>query len=216
MAKLSLQELETTLQKSADILQGELNVAQYKDYIFGLLFFKRMNDKFVAERTALAQEYSEQGLPQEEIAEMLKDPDINHSFFVPERARWESIRGLALDIGPALYKAFRAIEDEPKNSELSGVLTTANDNDKERVSDKKLSQLLVLFDSMQLDCNNLDNEDMIKEFADQGGSKGGEFYFTPTEVVKTIVRILKRKSSNRGTIDITTLLILLFLWEVRK
>lgn len=204
MAKLSLQELESTLWKAADILRGELNAAQYKDYIFGLLFLKRMNDEYVTERAALAQDYTQQGLPQEEIDEMLKDPDIYHSFFVPERARWESIRGLSLDIGPALDKAFRAIEDEPKNSELSGVLTTANYNDKERVSDKKLSQLLVLFDSLQLDRSNLDNEDMlgdayqylIKEFADQGGSKGGEFY-THTEVVKTIVRILKPDEGDR-------------------
>lgn len=204
MSKLTLNELESKLWDAADILRGELNAAEYKDYIFGLLFLKRMNDEFSVERAALAQEYRDQGLPEEEIGELLEDPDTYRSFFVPERARWESLRGLTLDIGPALDKAFRAVEDTPRNSELSGVLTTANYNDKERVSDKKLSQLLVLFDGLSLDRAHLESEDMlgdayqylIKEFADQGGSKGGEFY-TPTEVVKTMVRILKPQEGDR-------------------
>jgi len=204
MPKLTLQELESTLWKAADILRGELNAAQYKDYIFGLLFLKRMNDEYAIERASLMAEYTKQEVPKAEIDELLEDPDIYETFFVPQRARWDDIRGLALDIGPALDKAFRAIEDEPKNSELANVLTTANYNDKERVSDKKLSQLLILFDALQLDRNSLENEDMlgdayqylIKEFADEGGSKGGEFY-TPTEVVKTIVRILKPEEGDR-------------------
>jgi type I restriction enzyme M protein len=204
MPRLTLQELESKLWSAADILRGELNAAEYKDFIFGLLFLKRMNDEFAVERAALSKEYHDQGLPRSEIQEILEDPDTYRSFFVPQRARWESIRGLTIDIGPSLDKAFRAIEDTPKNSELAGVLTTANYNDKERVSDKKLSQLLVLFDSIQLDRDNLEAEDMlgdayqylIKEFADQGGSKGGEFY-TPTEVVKTMVRLLKPVEGDR-------------------
>lgn len=101
-------------------------------------------------------------------------------------------------------KAFKAIEDEPKNRELSGVLTTANYNDKERVPDKKLSQLLLLFDTVNLANENLENEDvlgdayqyLIKKFADDGGAKGGEFY-TPTEVVRLLTRILKPQEGDR-------------------
>lgn len=84
------------------------------------------------------------------------------------------------------------------------MLTTVNYNDKERVPDKKLSQLLLLFDSMNLANSNLESEDMlgdayqylIKQFADDGGAKGGEFY-TPTEVVKTMVGILKPEERDR-------------------
>ena len=204
MAKLTLTELESKLWNAADILRGELNAAEYKDYIFGLLFLKRLNDEFGVERAVLSKEYHDQGLPKTEIRDLLEDPDAYRSFFVPKRARWEDIRSLTLDIGPALDKAFRAIEDTPKNSELLGVLTTADYNNKEKVSDKKLSQLLVLFDTIRLDRANLESEDMlgdayqylIKEFADQGGSKGGEFY-TPTEVVKTMVQLLKPIEGDR-------------------
>ena len=58
MAKLTLSELESTLWRAADILRGELNAAQYKDYIFGLLFLKRLNDEFSVERARLTAEYT--------------------------------------------------------------------------------------------------------------------------------------------------------------
>ncbi|HOP93653.1 MAG TPA: type I restriction-modification system subunit M [Acetivibrio thermocellus] len=84
------------------------------------------------------------------------------------------------------------------------MLTTANYNDKERVPDKKLSQLLLLFDSVNLSDENLENSDvlgdayqyLIKKFADEGGKKGGEFY-TPSEVVKVLVNILKPQEGDR-------------------
>lgn len=200
MEKLTLQQLEKTLWDAADILRGELNAAQYMDYIFGLLFLKRMNDQFLVEQEQKNEEFKEMGLGEEEITALIEDPSIYENFFVPHRARWNRLKDLTLNIGPELDKAFKAIEDEPKNSELIGVLTTANYNDKERVPDKKLSQLLILFTSLQLANRNLMNKDilgkayeyLIKEFADQGGTKGGEFY-TPEEVVKTLVGIVKPK-----------------------
>ena len=84
--KLSLQEYEATLWRAADIHRDELNAALYKDYIFGLLFLKRMNDEYRTEWTTLTHEYTQQGLPQEEIFERLKDSDFYHSFFVLDRA----------------------------------------------------------------------------------------------------------------------------------
>lgn len=200
MEKLTLQQLEKTLWDAADILRGELNAAQYMDYIFGLLFLKRMNDQFNVEQEQKKEEFKSMGLGDDEINGLIEDPSIYENFFVPERARWSKLKDLTLNIGPELDKAFKAIEDEPKNSELVGVLTTANYNDKERVPDKKLSQLLILFDSLKLANRNLENKDvlgnayeyLIKQFADQGGTKGGEFY-TPEQVVKTLVGIVKPK-----------------------
>ncbi|MGL4731522.1 MAG: type I restriction-modification system subunit M [Clostridium sp.] len=200
MEKLTQQKLEKTLWDAADILRGELNASQYMDYIFGLLFLKRMNDQFEIEQNKKKEEFASMGLPEEEVNLLIEDPSIYENFYVPERARWATLRDLTLNIGPELDKAFKAIEDEPKNAELTGVLTTANYNDKERVPDKKLSQLLILFSSLSLANDNLESKDilgnayeyLIKQFADQGGTKGGEFY-TPEQVVKTLVGIVKPK-----------------------
>lgn len=204
MEKLTLQQLESKLWECADVLRGELSATQYMDYIFGMLFLKRMNDEFNAEREIRFKEFKEQGMVEEEIEELLNDPSIYETFYVPEQARWEKLKNLNLNIGPELDKAFKAIEDEPKNSELIGVLTTVNYNDKERVPDKKLNQLLLIFDSINLANPNLESEDilgdayqyLIKQFADQGGKKGGEFY-TPTEVVKIMVNLLKPQEGER-------------------
>ncbi len=200
MENLTIQKLEKTLWDAADILRGELNAAQYMDYIFGLLFLKRMNDQFEIEQKKKIEEFAKMGLPKEEVNLLIEDPSIYENFYVPERARWSKLKDLTLNIGPELDKAFKAIEDEPKNAELTGVLTTANYNDKERVPDKKLSQLLILFSELPLANENLESKDilgnayeyLIKKFADQGGTKGGEFY-TPEQVVKTLVGIVKPK-----------------------
>ncbi|WP_346936746.1 type I restriction-modification system subunit M [Clostridium sp.] len=200
MEKLTKQKLEKTLWDAADILRGELNAAQYMDYIFGLLFLKRMNDQFEIEQNKKIEEFAAMGLPEEEVNLLIEDPSIYENFYVPERARWSTLKDLTLNIGPELDKAFKTIEDEPKNAELTGVLTTANYNDKERVPDKKLSQLLILFSELSLANENLESKDvlgnayeyLIKKFADQGGTKGGEFY-TPEQVVKILVGIVKPK-----------------------
>ncbi|GKU29302.1 type I restriction-modification system subunit M [Clostridium folliculivorans] len=204
MEKLTLQQLESKLWECADVLRGELSATQYMDYIFGMLFLKRMNDEFNLEREIRFNEFKEQGMVEEEIEELLNDSSIYETFYIPEQARWSKLKDLNLNIGPELDKAFKAIEDEPKNSELIGVLTTVNYNDKERVPDKKLSQLLMIFDSMNLANKYIESEDilgnayeyLIKQFADMGGKKGGEFY-TPTEVVKVMVNLLKPQESMR-------------------
>lgn len=204
MKKLTLQDLESKLWSCADILRGELSAAQYMDYIFGLLFLKRLNDQFKWERKIRYREFKKRKIAEEEIMKFLNDPSVYETFYIPEQARWDNLRNLSLNIGSELDRALKVIEDEPKNSEISGVLTILNYNDRERVPDKKLSQLLHVFDSMNLSNEYLESEDilgdayqyLIKKFADEGGAKGGEFY-TPTEVVKVMVNLLKPEEGDK-------------------
>lgn len=201
MQKLNLQQLETKLWDCANVLRGSLSSAQYMDYIFGMMFLKRMNDQFDAEQVMI--KTNNPDLPEEFLKEMLEDATSYETFFVPMQARWEKLKNLNLNIGPELDKAFKAIEDEPKNSELVGVLTTANYNDKERVPDAKLNQLLQIFDGMNLSNDGLEKADilgdaymyLLKQFADDGGKKGGEFY-TPEGIKDVMVQVLQPKETD--------------------
>ena len=110
MEKLTLDKLEKTLWDAADILRGELNAAQYMDYIFGLLFLKRMNDQFEIEQGEKREEFKAMGMPESDIDMLVNDPNIYENFYLPERARWNNLKDLTLNIGPELDKAFKAID----------------------------------------------------------------------------------------------------------
>ena len=120
MAKLNLQTLETKLWDCADILRGTLNSSQYMEYIFGMLFLKRINDQFDIEREEKKVKFAK--LPAEALEKELENAKSYKAFFIPKQARWENFSTLNLNIGAELDKAFKAIEDEPKNAELVGVL----------------------------------------------------------------------------------------------
>lgn len=196
MGKLTLNTLESKLWDCADILRGTLNSSQYMEYIFGMLFLKRINDQFDTEREEKIEKFSM--IPKEALDKEIENAISYKTFFVPKQARWKNFKDLNLNIGAELDKAFKAIEDEPKNSELVGVLTTANYNDKEKVPDAKLEQIIKIFDSMNLSNESIESPDilgdaymyLIKKFADDSGAKGGEFY-TPKEIKDVMVRLLK-------------------------
>ena len=122
MSKLTLEELESHLWESANILRGSIDSADYKNYIFGLLFLKRFNDVFEENREKIKEEYGE---------ELLDDPDFytESYFFMPERARWDSIKERTQYIGAHINKAFEVLEQKIKV--LKGVITLIDFNDKE-------------------------------------------------------------------------------------
>lgn len=196
MGKLTLQELESHLWKSADILRGSVDSSDYKSYIFGLLFLKRLSDTFEEQKKNLVKEHGE------EIGALLADDPEQYQFFVPAAARWEEIRKHAEDIGSAINVAFEALENE--NATLEGVLTPIDFNRKEVLTDSVLQRLLQHFSLLDLSNENLSEPDMlgrayeylIKMFADDAGKKGGEFY-TPTKVVELIVKLIKPEEGMR-------------------
>jgi type I restriction enzyme M protein len=195
-AQLTRQELESHLWKSADILRGSIDSSDYKNYIFGLLFIKRLSDVFEEHKQNLMKEHGE------EIGALLADDPEQYQFYVPQAARWEEIRKHSQDIGSAINVAFEALENE--NQTLEDVLTPIDFNRKDVLTDSVLQRLLQHFSQLNLANKNLSEPDMlgrsyeylIKMFADDAGKKGGEFY-TPSKVVELIVKLIKPEEGMR-------------------
>ena len=190
--KLDVDQLERYLWSAADILRGSIDSSDYKNYIFGLLFLKRLSDRFEEEAEKLIAE----GVS-DEVA--WNNPD-EHQFFVPDRARWDAIQKTATNIGETLNKACAALEEQ--NSSLEGVLAGIDYNDERKLVDAKnrdtvLSRLVQHFSQVPLRNDKMAEPDLlgrayeylIEQFADDAGNKGGEFY-TPRMVVKLIVELL--------------------------
>ena len=189
---LSVAQLEQYLWSAADILRGSIDSSDYKTYIFGLLFLKRLSDRFEEEAEKLIAE----GVP-EDVA--WTDPD-EHQFFVPDRARWGAIQKRATNIGETLNKACAALEEQ--NPALEGVLAGIDYNDERKLGDARnrdtvLARLVQHFSQVSLRNDRMAEPDLlgrayeylIEQFADDAGKKGGEFY-TPRMVVRLIVELL--------------------------
>ena len=201
---LTKQELGSKLWQAADILRGQIDSADYKNYIFSILFLKRLSDRFDEEiQNAVAS-----SVPRETA---LADRD-EHEFFVPESARWEAISAATMNLGETLNIASYAIEDA-NTPRLDGVLVGTNWNDETKLGspanrERIIRSLVNHFSGLDLRDSNLRDqggtgnvlgdayEYLIYQFADDAGKKGGEFY-TPPEVVRIIVELLEPREGMR-------------------
>ena len=179
--------LESHLWEAANILRGPVDAADFKTYIFPMLFFKRISDVY-DEETAEALDLSG---GDEAFAQF---PE-NHRFQLPDGCHWEDVRAKTENVGQALQRAFREIEKANPDT-LYGIFGDAQWTNKDRLSDALLRDLIEHFSRLPLG-NKQAREDvlggvyeyLIKKFADATNKKAGEFY-TPRAVVSLMVNIL--------------------------
>ena len=184
---LDVVTLESHLWEAANILRGPVDAADFKTYIFPLLFFKRISDVYDEE----TQQALEESGGDEDYASF---PEL-HRFQIPPGCHWRDVRERTTNVGQALQNALRGIERANPRT-LYGIFGDAQWTNKERLSDELLCDLIEHFSRLpltnevaQADVLGQAYEYLIKKFADATNKKAGEFY-TPRSVVQLMVKIL--------------------------
>ena len=184
---MTQQQLEKYLWGAATLLRGTIDAGDYKQYIFPLLFFKRICDVY--------DEEFERALKESDGDMEYAAFDEHHHFQVPENAHWNNVRETTTNVGMALQEAMRGIEKANPDT-LYGIFGDASWTNKDRLSDETLSNLIEHYSQHKLSLSNIADdklgnayEYLIKEFADDSGHTAAEFYTNRT-VVKLMTMIM--------------------------
>ena len=200
--RLTLQQLEAHLWGAANILRGKTAGQDYKNYILSLLFYKRLCDQWEWEADdAIAEQERQQGRLFTDAEKAIFRKRGEHRYAIPNGSRWGDVKAVSVNIGETLTDAMRAVADA--NDELRGVFTVdwnqpaPDGSGTQLIANEVVHALVQHFDEHDLSNRNVPAdvlgrayEYLIKRFADDAGAKAGEF-FTPPEVVDTLVRILE-------------------------
>ena len=170
-------------------MRNHIDAGAYKQYIFPLLFFKRLNDVYEEETRIAIQENGPEADHWEET----------HSYVLPEGSHWSDVRNVSIDVGKAIQTAFRNIE-QANPEKLQGIFGDGTWTNKNRLPDRLLKDLLEHFSTRTLSLENLPEDELgngyeylIKQFADDSGHTAQEFYTNRT-VVHLMAEMLKPES----------------------
>jgi len=200
-----LQDIKKTLWATADKLRANMDAAEYKHLVLGLIFVKYISDTFNAKRDELTRRFADEAdeffLPDstpELLSEELEERDYytaDNVFWVPEAARWEALRAAAkqADIGKRIDNALSLVEAE--NPKLKGILDKRFA--RAQLPDGKLGELVDLVSTIGFGSTAGEARDILGQvyeyflgmFANAEGKRGGQFY-TPRSIVKTLVAVL--------------------------
>jgi type I restriction system adenine methylase HsdM len=177
--QVTQRELESYLWGAAIVLRGLIDAGDYKQYIFPLVFLKRISDVYDEEHAAAMEIYGD---------EALADLPENHRFAIPNSCHWNDIRVATTDIGSTILKAMRAIESANPDT-LPGVFGDGDWGNRNLLPDSSLSDLVEHFSTKTLSIANLPEDELgngyeylIKKFADDSGHTAQEFYTNRTLV----------------------------------
>jgi type I restriction enzyme M protein len=192
-------ELEKYLWGAATLLRGLIDAGDYKQYIFPLLFYKRICDVYDEEYENALKE-SGGDLEYASFAE-------NHRFQIPKGAHWKHVRENTKNVGSLIQKSMRQIEKANPDT-LFGIFGDAQWTNKDRLSDEILINLLEHFSSRVLSIKNVPNDQLgngyeflIKKFADDSGHTAAEFYTNRTVV--ELMTVLMDPKPGESIYDLT-------------
>jgi type I restriction enzyme M protein len=184
---ITLSELETRLWAAANALRGPVDPADFKTYVFPMLFWKWISDTWTWERQQAIAEYGA-GV----------DPEVEadfHRFVVPEGTHWDQVTKSTNNLGTKVNTALGKLQQANPDT-LAGIFGDAAWGNKDRLPETALVNLIGAFDGLVLNPDEVSHdmlgqayEYLLKNFADSSGAKAGEF-FTPRQVVKLLVRLL--------------------------
>jgi type I restriction enzyme M protein len=184
---LTQQQLESRLWAAANSLRGPVEPADFKAYIFPLLFYKRLSDAWDDEHARATSDFGPD-VPRDVEADY-------HRFQLPEACHWRDLRKVHENVGVALQNILDRIQQANPET-LAGIFGNVAWGDKESLPEHALLNLIEAFNTLDLSPARVGHdvlgdayEYLLKQFADESGKKAGEF-FTPRAVVRLLTRIL--------------------------
>lgn len=187
-------ELESRLWDAANALRGPVDAADFKSYVFPVLFLKWISDTWDLEHRKAVEDFDE------DVPEEVEDD--YHRFVVPDGCHWSDIRAVGKNVGAKLQETFDRLE-QANPDKLGGIFGDVAWGNKERLPEHALNDLLKAFDRVTLNPEVVPHdllggayEYLLRQFADASGKKAGEF-FTPREIVRLLVKILDPQPEER-------------------